>query len=86
MARAARWQLPTTDWQPRARPRAAGSAISPLMSDIIVTAVVALAAMALIIALAGLIIDVVASVRERAERRRQQWRERQPRLDGSDPD
>jgi hypothetical protein len=56
------------------------------MSDIIVTAVVALAAMALIIALAGLIIDVVASVRERAERRRQQWRERQPWLDGSDPD
>ena len=48
------------------------------MSDIIVTAAVAIAAMALIIAFAALIIDVVASVRETAERR--------PWLYGSDPD
>ena len=41
------------------------------MSDIIVTAAVALAATALIITFAGLIIAVVASVRER---RRRQWR------------
>ena len=39
------------------------------MSDIIVTAAVAIAATALIIAFAALIIDVVAGVRETAERR-----------------
>ena len=86
MARAARWQLPTTDWQPRARPRAAGSAISPPMSDIIVTAAVALAVTAFIITFAGLILAVVASVRETAERRRRQQRERRPWLYGRDPD
>ena len=56
------------------------------MSDIIVTAAVALAATALIITFAGLIIAVVASVRETAERQRQQRRELRPWLYGSDPD
>ena len=68
------------------KPRAAGSAISPPMSDIIVTAAVALAATALIITFAWLIIAVVASVRETAERQRQQRRELRPWLYGSDSD
>ena len=68
------------------KPRAAGPAISPPMSDIIVTAAVAIAATALIIAFAALIIDVVAGVRETAERRAPAAAGAAAVLYGSDPD